>query len=232
MCSSPEKTPPTAEQLMDDYIEATGGKAAYEKIRTQVSKGTMEIAGSGIKMSMTSYQAYPDKFYTVVESEVTGKIESGFDGEVVWENSALNGPQIKEGDERAFLVNYNRLDGVVNWRKIFKKVELKGEEIFDGKPCYILKSIPWEGPPIISYCDKRSKLTTRVKLSYKNRMGTIDVDVYSFEYREINGILLPLKFNMKMMGMENVVTIDSVKHNVDIPDSRFQLPEAIRALLE
>ena len=102
----------------------------------------------------------------------------------------------------------------------------------DGQPCYIVTLTPREGQPVIAYYDKRSKLNTRVKVSYKSAMGTINVDIYSPEYREIDSILIPFKLKMKMMGIEYVATIDSVKHNVDIPDSRFQLPEAIRALLE
>jgi hypothetical protein len=34
---------PKAETILDKYVEATGGKAAYEKHHTEISKGTMEI---------------------------------------------------------------------------------------------------------------------------------------------------------------------------------------------
>ena len=30
-----------------------------------------------------------------------GKVEEGFDGETAWENSALQGPRILDGDEKA-----------------------------------------------------------------------------------------------------------------------------------
>ncbi len=36
---------PKADDVLDQFVEATGGKAAYEKIKNRVSKGTMEISG-------------------------------------------------------------------------------------------------------------------------------------------------------------------------------------------
>jgi hypothetical protein len=85
---------PKAEQILDQYVEAIGGLAALEKINNRVTKATIEISGEGIKLSSTMYQARPDKSYTVIESPDTGKMESGSDGNVVWEMSAIAGPQI------------------------------------------------------------------------------------------------------------------------------------------
>ena len=43
---------PKAETILDKYIEVTGGKAAYEKNHSEVSTGTMEFVGKGIKGSV------------------------------------------------------------------------------------------------------------------------------------------------------------------------------------
>ena len=92
---------PKAEAILDKYIEVTGGKAAYEKKRTEVSTAVMEFIGKGVKANMTSYHAEPNRSYLVVEIEGIGKMEEGTDGSVVWERSALKGPRVKTGEERA-----------------------------------------------------------------------------------------------------------------------------------
>src|SRR5205085_11846766 len=94
-------TLPKGEAILDKYIEVTGGKAAYEKKRTEVSSAVMEFVGKGVKANMTSYHAAPDKSYTVIEIDGIGKIEEGTDGSVVWERSALKGPRVKTGQEKA-----------------------------------------------------------------------------------------------------------------------------------
>jgi len=40
---------PKTETILDKYIEATGGKAAYAKIHSEISTGTMEFAAMGLK---------------------------------------------------------------------------------------------------------------------------------------------------------------------------------------
>ena len=35
------------EAILDKYIEVTGGRAAYEKIKTEVATGTLEITSIG-----------------------------------------------------------------------------------------------------------------------------------------------------------------------------------------
>jgi hypothetical protein len=40
---------PTADTVLNQYIEATGGRAAYEKLKNRVSTGTIELPAANIK---------------------------------------------------------------------------------------------------------------------------------------------------------------------------------------
>ena len=92
---------PKAETILDKYIEATGGKAAYQKLHSQIASGIFEMSAAGIKGAVTSYRAEPDLAYTEVVLEGIGKITDGSDGKVAWANSAMQGPHVKDGAERA-----------------------------------------------------------------------------------------------------------------------------------
>src|SRR5258708_5849715 len=56
---------PKPETILDHYVEVTGGKAAYEKIHSEVVKGKMEVTGRGIAGSLVSYSAEPNRNYTL-----------------------------------------------------------------------------------------------------------------------------------------------------------------------
>jgi hypothetical protein len=58
---------PTADKVLTDYVEATGGKAAYEKVKTRVSTGTIEIPGQNIKGQIKLTQALPNKMAVFVD---------------------------------------------------------------------------------------------------------------------------------------------------------------------
>src|SRR5437764_9661115 len=86
---------PKGEAILDKYIEVTGGKAAYDKKRTEISTAVMEFVGKGVKANMTSYHAEPNRSYVVVEIEGIGKMEEGSDGSAVWERYAIKGARVK-----------------------------------------------------------------------------------------------------------------------------------------
>src|ERR1017187_933029 len=71
------------EAILDKYVEVTGGRAAYEKIKTEVATGTLEITSIGLSGALTTYQAAPDKAYTAIEvAGGVGKAEEGSNGQV------------------------------------------------------------------------------------------------------------------------------------------------------
>src|SRR5579872_4966630 len=117
---------PTGEAVLDKYIEVTGGKAAYEKKTSEISSGVMEFIGKGVKAKIMSYQAAPNKSYTAVEIDGIGKMEEGSDGVVAWERSALKGPRLKSGEEKAVALRAAAIQHDIRWRDFFQKVECTG----------------------------------------------------------------------------------------------------------
>ena len=136
---------PKAEQVLDKYVEVTGGKDAYEKIKNRVTRCTLDTGALGIKGTVTMYQAAPNKSLTETDLAGVGKQSEGTDGTVVWEVSTVNGPRIKEGVERASYLRRHAIDSEVNWRKYYDKVECTGVEKVGDKDCFKLELTPKEG---------------------------------------------------------------------------------------
>src|ERR1051325_9119674 len=91
---------PKGEAILDKYIEVTGGKAAYAKIHSEISTGTMEIAAMGLKGTLTAYSAEPNRRLAEFTLPGIGKILDGSNGEVAWSTNPIQGPRLKEGDEK------------------------------------------------------------------------------------------------------------------------------------
>jgi hypothetical protein len=224
---------PPAEKILDKYVEVTGGKATYEKITNRVTKGMIEMVGSGIKFDVTIYAAAPNKMYSLLESKELGKIEKGIDGDVVWEMSLMAGPQVKTGDERALVLRSTALDGVANWRKLFKKVECPGVETVDDKPCYKIVLTPAEGEPEVRWYDKESNLLAKTAVTLKLPAGTVPIESYPSDYKPVNGILLAHKVKQVVAGVQQTLIVaEKIEHNVQMPKDRFDLPAEVRALVE
>jgi hypothetical protein len=225
---------PKAAEILDRAIEAEGGKAAYAALTTRVVYGTMIIGGVGVRAPLVEYAARPNKAYTTITSDAIGMIESGTDGVVAWENSAMTGPKIKEGVEKASALREAAFDGLVNWRELYSKVECLGTDSIQGKPCYKVVLIPAEGSPDTSFFSKDSGLLVLTRMSVESEMGKVRVDAYAEDYRKVDGILLPFKMRQVVMGglQEMTVVVDSIRHNVVLKEDRFALPAEVKALLE
>jgi outer membrane lipoprotein-sorting protein len=223
---------PKAETVLAKYIEATGGKAAYDKVNNRVVKGTIEPVGSGITLTMTVYAAKPNKTYAIIESDVTGKIERGTTGDAAWENSLMNGPVIKSGQEKADMLRDARLDRMAYWQDVYKQAECTGIEDVDGKPCYKVVLTPKEGKPQTYFFDKDAGLLVKMESTVENPMGTIPVEAYIGDYKKVDGLLMPHKVRQSAAGQEMVITTESIEQNLDLPADRFDPPAEVKELLD
>jgi hypothetical protein len=223
---------PKAETILDRYIEVTGGKAAYEKRKSEVAKGTLEMTAQGVKAAVTRYSAAPDKSYSLLEIEGAGKIESGAGDGIAWDNSAMMGPHLKTGEEKTQALREAMFNAQLNWRKVYSKVETTSVETIDGEECYKVVLTPETGKPETQYFQKKSGLAVKMTMTLVNQMGEVPAEVLISDYKDFGGVLIPTKQVNKAAGQEFTTTIQSVSINEEIPPDRFQPPPEIKALLE
>ncbi len=228
--ASADEPLPKAEEVLDKYVEATGGKAAYEKLKNSVAKGTMEVVGAGVKGKVVVYQEPPNKMRTEVELENLGKIIEGTDGKIVWEINPITGDRIVEGDEKAEKLLHSTFNGEIHWKDMYAKAECTGVEDVDGKPAYKIVLTPKEGggKPTTEYYDKASHLQVKSVAMSKTPMGEIEVATYPSDYKKVDGVLISHKATQKLLTQEVTITIGELKHNVDLPADTFKFPESLK----
>lgn len=222
---------PSAESILDRFVEVTGGKQAYQKRQTEISRGTVEYAALGIKGAIVRYAAAPDKYYSTLDIQGLGKVEMGVNGGIAWESSALLGPRIKTGVEKAEAIREATLNANLEWRKLYTKVATEGVETINGEECYKVVMTPPEGNPEVTYFQKKSGLAVRMTTVGVTQMGDIPIDMLVSEYKNLGGILAPAKVTQKTGAQELTITMESVEANPSIPAERFDLPAEVKALV-
>ena len=223
---------PDAASILDKYIEVTGGKAAYARIHSEVSTGTMTFPAMGLKGSMVAYAAEPDKALVEITLEGIGKMQEASNGEYAWSLSAVQGPRLKEGDEKAEALEQGRFHADARWRDIYLKAETTGVEQVDGKECYKVTLTRKTGNPQTRWFDKQSNLMVKMAATVKSPMGEISSESVFSDYRKEGGLLVAHKVALHAAGQEIVMTIDKVEHNAEIPKDKFEMPAEIKALLQ
>ncbi len=222
---------PSAAEVLDRYVEVTGGKAAYEKLHSSVMTGKMSMPSMNIAGTVEAYMAAPRKMYFKASIPGIGEQERGTDGEVAWEKATMTGNRVLEGEEKAEFMREATFNSDILWRELYPKAEVVGTEDIGGKPTYKLVLTSPEGTTQTRYYDQATGYLVQTTQDAVTNMGTIPVVAEVSDYRKAGDLTLPFKNVSKMMGMEQVLTIDKVEFNVDIPADRFAVPADIQALL-
>jgi len=222
---------PKAETILDRYVEVTGGKAAYEKRKTETATGTMSFPAQGLKGAITRFSAEPNRSYMTIELEGIGKIEAGTSGSIAWEKSAIMGPRVKTGEEKVQTLRQSRFNEPIHWREMFTKAETIGVETVDGDECYKVLLTPTEGRPETQFYSKKTGLAVKTQTKAVTQMGEMEVEATVSDYKVFGGVKIPTKTVQKAAGQEFVVTLDNVKINESLPADRFEPPAEIKALL-
>jgi hypothetical protein len=225
---------PRAEVLIQKMIDATGGKAAYDGMKSRFLAGKMSLPKSGIEMTYTSWAERPNKSYVLMESPALGKMESGCDGATVWENSSMAGPNVKKGAERAMQLREADFDRWTNWKKYYESATTAGADTVSGHAAWMVQMVPREGTPELMWFDQATGLLLKASVKVQTEMGEVPFEVLHEDYREVCGTKIAFRTRQVMMGgaQEMVSTTDSVVCNPTIPKDRFALPAEVKAVLE
>ena len=222
---------PTGREIMDRYLEVTGGLEALAKLNNRVTTATMEMKGMGLKATITTYQARPNKMYTSVQIPNIGTIERGTDGSVFWEKHPFMGLRIMEGKERALMLLLARFDEA-DYQKVYESVECVGVEEVAGEACYKVILTPKEAEPLCYYFSKRSGLLVKSEFTLEAPLaGQINVETLLSDYKEIDRVLWAHKAVETTKLMVSHITTERIEHNVMLPADRFDLPAEVREKL-
>jgi hypothetical protein len=224
---------PSAEEVIEKFLEATGGREAYGKIHNRLVKGTMSMPQQNLKGSLQSYTAEPDKMYTLLEIAGVGKQEQGTKDGIGWEMSDMRGARLIEGVELAELIRTSTFNAEMKWKDLYKSAECTARETVNGRPTYKVVFTPKIGPESAQYFDTETHLLIQTRGTLTTEMGELPTVSTLSDYREIDGVKLPMKTVQAIPGIAQIeIVLQTVEHNLELPDDRFDPPADVKMLLE
>lgn len=226
-----------AAELLDKYVEATGGQAAYDAVKTRILKADVSVPAVGMTAKMELYAALPDKFYTVLQTPA-GNMERGWNGKVVWMSLPGMGPRILEGAEKVAVIRDSTQDRFAQWRKLFTKAEYAGEEEVGGKKYQkvVLTPKPLEEAvqesPITVLIDPETGLIRQYTAEVVTPQGATEVVVLLDAYKAVGGIKVPHEMAVEVQGIKQTVRINEMKVNAPIAAEKLALPPAVQEAIK
>ncbi|GAO41609.1 hypothetical protein [Flavihumibacter petaseus] len=215
----------TADELVDKYLNAIGGKENLKKINSFISTGSMQVQGADVTIVSTVLQAKGNRQdimvmgmngYTIVTPTAgwtfmpwTGQTAAE---EMPKETVAQGGDQI---DAQGPLVDYKSKGHTV---------EFAGREDVNGVSCYKLKINYKGGKQDTWYLDPTTyyllKSVTRLKVNGTDMEQTTTFSNYQ---KQADGYVVPMSINVPLgMGINADLTLSKVEYNKPVDESVFK----------
>jgi len=218
-------TTPTADQILDRYIQATGGRAAWQKVLSRVSKGTIEVPSMNLSGTIEIYEKAPDRFLSIIR--VAGaSFRHGFDGTTGWTDDPQNGAREQTGVELDETRREADFYYPLELKKLYVKLTVAGTEKIGDRTAYVLEAEVPEGDPDKLYFDAMTGLPLRTVSHRHSPDGVTDLREDFEDFRDVDGI--KMAFVIHEVAGESVITVklDEMHHNVSLDDEQFAKPAA------
>jgi outer membrane lipoprotein-sorting protein len=219
--STPPANMPTADQLLDKYVQALGGADAINKVTTRIEKGNIEAQGQ--KMPIEIYAKAPNKRIAITHN---GNNESytAFDGATGWMgNSGRPARDMNPSD-----VQSGRVDAMfhlaTDLKQQYPRLRAGPPEKVGDKECYVLYAAAQGQPPIKLYFDEESGLLVRLMRFTQTPLGRLPVQIDYADYRDVDGTKVPFRWTLARVNGRFTIQIDQAQQNVPIEDSKFAKP--------
>ena len=226
LAEKPATADPKAHAIIDKFIEASGGKEAFEKIKTRVAEGSMSMEAQGINISIKLSQKAPNMVH--MEQEIKGlmKGQQGYDGKKGWAEDSLLGFRELEGAELEQIKRESNIRRELNLKTDYPTMKLLPEEKDGDKTLSVIEATTKDDRTETWYFDQSSGLMVKMKQKMSmGPQGELDVTITLEDYKEVDGIKIPMTSNVSNPAFTGVLKMTSVKHNVDVDDILFAGPK-------
>jgi outer membrane lipoprotein-sorting protein len=215
---------PSAEQLVDKYVTALGGKAAIEKITSTSAKGTLELPAMGVNGTAERLAKAPNKTYMIVSIPSFGDIKQGADGTSAWAQDPNSG-QINDisGNQLARAKMAADFYRDLKFKETYSKMTVKGTEKVNSRDAYVVQADSSAGPTTM-YFDAQNGLLLRIDSERDGPEGKTMIEEYYDDYRDVDGVKYPYAYRQKNSQYDFTIKFTEVKHNVTIDDAKFAKP--------
>jgi len=221
-------SPPTAQALpnisaiLEKYLASLGGADAMNKISSRVETGTVRFA-SGPALPVKIATKAPGKQVMIVRLP-SGDSSTAFDGASGWQSSP--GAPVREMHAADF--EGAKLDADLQFATHLKQTfsELKvaiSERIGEHDTILVLAGNHGDAP-VELFFDKDSGLLVRQLRFGKSPLGLNPTRVDYDDYKEFDGVKVPLKVTIAGPRRQFDIQLDQVTNNVQLDDALFEPP--------
>ncbi len=225
----------TADDIVEKYLSAIGGRAALAKITSRSTTGTMTMSlpNGQVSGSIEILNQQPNRARTLLKLDLSsvgaGQVtrEQRFDGTTAYVLDSMQGNREITGTQLESMKNAMFPTPLLGYKERGATVELAGKEKVDGRDAYVLIFKPKTGSVARQFIDAETYLPARVvvKLDIPEAGGEVEQTSDLSDYRVVDGVKIPFTVKVSSAIQNFTIAVTKVEHNVKIDEALFSRPD-------
>ena len=218
---------PSAAEVLDRYIQALGGRAALEGVKSRVSRGTllrMKVVGSGTPKARAVNRGQEDPFEIVQQAPDRVTVTVGPPSQQVMQRleggsgtlKTPRGERPMTPEEVARLAEQTDLRKELKLRDRADKARVVGRETIDGKDALVVRMTGDDGASQLFYFDAGTGLLRRQVVNRPTVLGPDPEQIDFEDYRDVGGVKVPFLIKASYIDDNHLGTtrkVAEVRHN-------------------
>jgi photosynthetic reaction center cytochrome c subunit len=221
---------PSADPILNKYIQALGGAQKLAGLTSFVATGTaLGYEGLGGGGEVQIYAKAPDQRTTMIhfrDHPDRGDSLRAFNGRAGW----IKTPRalLKEYEQTGSELDGTRLDAQLSFpgqiKQVLTNLHAGFPDSINGHDVDVVQGTGARGLLATLYFDKQSGLLVRLVRYSRSPIGRVPTQVDYSDYRDVGGIKFPFQYTFSWLDGKDAFKLTDVKTNVAIDAGKFEKP--------
>lgn len=212
---------PSADQLIDKYVQAAGGASAIDKVASRIMKGTIDFGGRSLPIDI--YSKEPDERISFTHMQ-EGDSVTAFNGHEGWLGSPGRPPREMNGSEMDGASIDADLHLATHLKQMFSSMQMQGTERVGDHDTFVVVGQRQGKPPIQLYFDQQSGLLVRLVRYGETALGWLPTQIDYADYRDANGVKVAYRWTLARPSGRFTIQVSDLQQNVPVDDAKFMKP--------
>lgn len=222
----------TADQVVDKYFAAVGGREAISKITSRKATGTIivETPMGNLSGTLEMTAKAPNKMRASMRIDLTSlggpgemAMDQLFDGTNGWISNSMQGDQPMTGAQLDSAKNAYFPSPLINYKEHGMTIALEPNQKLGDRDTYVILLTPKTGSASKLFFDAKTFLLVRTLSRSQNPQTGEEVESVSDpdDYRDVNGLKVAFTMFQSAGGQNVTMKFTKIEDNVTVDDTVF-----------
>jgi photosynthetic reaction center cytochrome c subunit len=208
------------DQLIEKYVQASGGADALKKFTSRVETGTMTAGGNSTPVEISEAAGKR----AVVSRGPNGENFTVSTGTSGWSGSTGRPTREMSSDDAWSTIVGSDFGLPLRLKEFFPQLRRGRPEEIDGAATTVVMANAPGKPQARLWFDSNTGLLVRMLLLADTPVGRIPTQIDYADFRDVDGVKMPFRITTSGTNRRSTVQIAGVKTNVPVAETLFTQP--------